>query len=484
MAEKRAKTTLMVDEEEDRFYKLPDSLIQHILSFLSTKEAVSTCLVSNRWKLMWYSVPKLSFSDFDRANNQKKLYSYVNNYLEHRKRGMKFIPDSAITSFKLHINCYQRSKSRDLDKWLAFIVNKKVKEINLRVNKKKTYRGDIHYYSLPKTLAVKARYLTKLKLNSVELDSRYSFSFPSLKTLKLACVRLADNDVVDKLLMGSPSLEKLQLRFYCQSSDPQLRINLQHSLSLKSLRITLSVDLVEKINVINLEFLSLMCVDFAKIRVSACKAIRILNLSCYLGMEDLSSLEYLISNLPLLEEFTFTKVHKWKLKHIEISNQHLVKLIVQNFFGEELNVILKSTPKLTTVVYTGCINLSVSMESSNLLFGTFVIHEGQENYDTDWFLDFTNFLLNLKCSWRSIDIHVKSDKALIFPEKLKRVCRSPLVDWKNLTFSTEYELKRESNLKDALQWISPTLSLKKGRHFYKSSFKVFENFQKNKEAFF
>ncbi|KAM6570510.1 hypothetical protein CsatB_018495 [Cannabis sativa] len=49
MAEKRAKTTLMMmGEEEDRISKLPDSLILHILSFLSTKDVVSTCLVSKR----------------------------------------------------------------------------------------------------------------------------------------------------------------------------------------------------------------------------------------------------------------------------------------------------------------------------------------------------------------------------------------------------------------------------------------------------
>ncbi|KAM6570512.1 hypothetical protein CsatB_018497 [Cannabis sativa] len=49
MAEKRAKTTLMMmGEEEDRISKLPDSLILHILSFLFIKDVVSTCLISKR----------------------------------------------------------------------------------------------------------------------------------------------------------------------------------------------------------------------------------------------------------------------------------------------------------------------------------------------------------------------------------------------------------------------------------------------------
>ncbi|XP_060968528.1 putative F-box/FBD/LRR-repeat protein At1g78760 [Cannabis sativa] len=407
MAEER-----VMYEEEDRISKLPDSLILHILSFVSTEDAVSTCLISKSWRLMWYCVPKLSFSDSNLANDPIKFYNYVDNYLEHRKKGMNFIGDSAITSFKLHMDySYERSKVSHLDRWLAFIAEKKVKEIDLHVNKTK-----INYYSLPKTLAVNSSYLTILKLTSVELDSSYSFSFPSLKTLSLAFVRLGDN-VVEKILMGSSSLERLQLHFCYLSSDPQLRINIQHSLSLKFLDIILHKDLVEQIELINLESLFLTGVSFEKIKVSACKAIRILELTSFSGMVELSPLEHLISNLPLLEEFTFTKRHKCKLKHIKISNQHLEKLFVHNAFDEELNVTLKSTLKLTTVVY-----LSINVYMTLIHYIPLILYM----------------------------------KALLFPEKLKRVCRSPLVDWKNLTFFTKCEPETESNLKDALQWISPT----------------------------
>ncbi|KAM6594859.1 hypothetical protein CsatA_002562 [Cannabis sativa] len=463
MAEKRAKTTLMVDEEEDRLSKLHDSLILHILSFLSTEDVLSTCLISKRWKFMWYCVPKISFQDSNLGNDPKKFYSYVDNYLEHRKRGMYFLPDSAITSFKLRIDyTYERSNACHLDKWLALIAEMKVKEIHLWVNKSKNNSADVHYYSLPKTLVVSARYLTILNLNSVELDSRYSFSFPSLKTLSLAYVRLVDNDVVDKLLMGSSSLESLQLLFCCLSNDPQLRINIQHSSSLKFLDITLTKDLVEQIQLINLESLLLKGVSFDKIKVSACKAIRILNLTCCWGMEESSSFEYFISSLPLLENLTLYNGRKPnKLKRIEISNQHLENLFVHNPFDDEMSVIIKSTPKLTTFVYFGGIKFSVSMESSHLLIGAFVI-EGLENYDAYWFINLMNFLLNLNCSWRCIDIHVESDEALIFPWNLRRVCRSPLVNWEHLRFFTECKPGRESDLKDALQWISPTLSIKKG----------------------
>ncbi|KAM6594863.1 hypothetical protein CsatA_002566 [Cannabis sativa] len=154
-----------------------------------------------------------------------------------------------------------------------------------------------------------------IEFDLVELDSRYSFSFPSLKTLSISYVGLVDNDVIDKLLLGFPSLDKLQLCKCCLSSHlrDELHINIQHSLSLKVSDIILTNILVEKIGVINLVSLMLIGVSFDKIKHSACKAIRILTLNCCWGMEKLSSFEYFISNLPLLEKLTLCSLLKWKL---------------------------------------------------------------------------------------------------------------------------------------------------------------------------
>ena len=42
---------------------LPDLIIQHILSYLSTEEAVRTSILSKRWKYLWTSIPKLDFDE-------------------------------------------------------------------------------------------------------------------------------------------------------------------------------------------------------------------------------------------------------------------------------------------------------------------------------------------------------------------------------------------------------------------------------------
>ena len=42
---------------------LPDPILQHILSYLSTKEAVRTSILSKRWKYLWTSIPKIDFNE-------------------------------------------------------------------------------------------------------------------------------------------------------------------------------------------------------------------------------------------------------------------------------------------------------------------------------------------------------------------------------------------------------------------------------------
>ncbi|EOY20084.1 F-box/RNI-like superfamily protein [Theobroma cacao] len=57
---------------EDRISKLPDGLLLKIMSFLNTKQAVQTCVLSKRWKPLWQSLPNLVF-DFDTFPFQQEI---------------------------------------------------------------------------------------------------------------------------------------------------------------------------------------------------------------------------------------------------------------------------------------------------------------------------------------------------------------------------------------------------------------------------
>ncbi|XP_062084217.1 F-box/FBD/LRR-repeat protein At3g26920-like [Humulus lupulus] len=221
--------------EEDGFSKLPDAVILHILSFLPTVDVVRTCLLSKRWKLMWHSVPTLYFSDtgFRWPSNKEKFYNYVDNYLKHRKRGMNFTVDSALTSFKLQMRSYyETNKPTRIDKWLDFAVKNKVKKLNVWLND--DCDGDnFYFYPLPKSV-FNSRHLTILELGNLDLSTgSYSIRLPALKTLLVNTVLFTNDDVLFKLSLGCPSLEKLLLHS-CDIMNGPFRLQ---SLSLKVLEV-------------------------------------------------------------------------------------------------------------------------------------------------------------------------------------------------------------------------------------------------------
>ncbi|KAI3958111.1 hypothetical protein MKW98_020753 [Papaver atlanticum] len=63
MEETRNASTCSAGEE--RISRLPDNLIHHILSFIDTKYAVQTSVLSKGWIHVWKS---LSFLNFDRSS--------------------------------------------------------------------------------------------------------------------------------------------------------------------------------------------------------------------------------------------------------------------------------------------------------------------------------------------------------------------------------------------------------------------------------
>ncbi|KAF5782341.1 putative F-box domain, leucine-rich repeat domain superfamily, F-box-like domain superfamily [Helianthus annuus] len=56
---------IRMNVEGDRLSSLPDDLILKTLSFIDTKHAIRTSVLSSRWRYIWTSTPRLDFSTRD-----------------------------------------------------------------------------------------------------------------------------------------------------------------------------------------------------------------------------------------------------------------------------------------------------------------------------------------------------------------------------------------------------------------------------------
>ncbi|CAM0914107.1 unnamed protein product [Alopecurus aequalis] len=68
---------------EDRFEDLPDHVLELVLSFLSSKEAVQTSVLARCWHHIWKSVPSLRICDYD-FDTVEEVNSFVNKLIELR----------------------------------------------------------------------------------------------------------------------------------------------------------------------------------------------------------------------------------------------------------------------------------------------------------------------------------------------------------------------------------------------------------------
>ncbi|KAH0910492.1 hypothetical protein HID58_033813 [Brassica napus] len=180
---------------KDRISLLPDSLLCHILSFLTTKEAVCTSVLSSRWRGLWKWVPSLDLvsSDFP---SDKVCVDFINEFLLNFK---------TLSEFKL---CIIEQDDSDKDASLYEPCLDKVTKHRIQHIEVVCYKDT----EIPLTLPV-CEALVSLKLYSVKLNDFESLSLPCLKVMCLEHVIFPHNAVLD-----TPRLEHLTLTG-CQSES-------------------------------------------------------------------------------------------------------------------------------------------------------------------------------------------------------------------------------------------------------------------------
>ncbi|XP_076891916.1 F-box/FBD/LRR-repeat protein At1g13570-like [Bidens hawaiensis] len=188
--------------EQDYISDLPQSIIETILTKLPLRDAVRTCILSNKWRYKWATLTHLEFNDncvsctHDRALAEVNLVNFVTRAL--------FLHDGPIFRFTLSTLYLQNSP--DVDQWLLFLSRKDVKELVLEL-------ADGEWFRAPSCLFA-CRKLVRLELVRCELDPPLSFKgFMNLKYLNLQQVLIAP-EAVENLIACCPLLESLTLSYF------------------------------------------------------------------------------------------------------------------------------------------------------------------------------------------------------------------------------------------------------------------------------
>ncbi|CAH2058145.1 unnamed protein product [Thlaspi arvense] len=206
----------------DSISSLPDVILQSILSSLPTNLAITTSILSKRWRHVWCDTPSLSFYHEIPMPEADSINKTLDRYTA--RKMMSFDLCANMSGYIPHI-----------DRWIEFATSRNVE--NMRLNFGVTSAVEIHvpdfFYinNSVKKLDV-GLWFYGLRIPSC------SVSFTSLKKLSLRCCKVSD-ECIDKILSGCPVLESLKL-FLC---DELMVLDLRKSLRLRTLKLERGIDL-------------------------------------------------------------------------------------------------------------------------------------------------------------------------------------------------------------------------------------------------
>ena len=281
--------------EEDRISSLPDCLLVDIISRLpTTKHAIrTTSTLSKRWQLLWTLLPNLIFVKYVDVTDQSfaidltDYFSFIDETLT-----QCHTTHVDINMFKVDI-CYNSHVNVEIKaqvvSWIRYAISCNVKEVDLRL----WDVGTVSDFSYDDELFFKNSCFTRMKVDqcvfSPPLDGLISWS-----KLKFLCIwhGTLDEDMIGKILSGSPCLETLELNA-CYSYN---RIDIT-SKSVKNLVFSrynyehvcpTRMDYIDKIEINAPYILSLTIQDGMALR-----ELLLLNVSSLVSVElDYSSVEY------------------------------------------------------------------------------------------------------------------------------------------------------------------------------------------------
>ncbi|CAH8278372.1 unnamed protein product [Arabidopsis lyrata] len=199
---------------EDLISKLPDALISQILSYLPTKEAVSTSVLSNRWKTVWLLIPELDLNS-SAFPDYNAFVGFMEKFLEFSK-----IENSCLHKLKLSIRKKEESDNKScVTRWIDFVAKSKPKHLDVECLLWKSESLEV----MPLSLYI-SKTLLYLRLHGVMLGNVESISLPCLKTMHLEQNVYANETCLEFLISSCPVLEDLSIARTVSDNVTVLRV--------------------------------------------------------------------------------------------------------------------------------------------------------------------------------------------------------------------------------------------------------------------
>ncbi|KAJ4809125.1 FBD-associated F-box protein [Rhynchospora pubera] len=191
--------------KSDMISSLPDCLIHLIMSFLTAQEAVRTCVLSNRWKNLWTTLPFLDF-DLSKFDYERSKFGKFRDFVT-----MTLLLREASDLHKFRLSCQEMSYWSEYHMfyraWILYALKHNLRALNIT---------SIEAGVLPVGV------FTCASLVDASLSSFYS-SMQVIKVVNLPCLRRLhlnginlNQGFIEKLLHGCPVLEFLHLGRCCR----------------------------------------------------------------------------------------------------------------------------------------------------------------------------------------------------------------------------------------------------------------------------
>ncbi|CAA7060519.1 unnamed protein product [Microthlaspi erraticum] len=279
--------------------ELPDDLVLKILSFLSTKHAVATSLLSKRWKSLWTKVPRLKYDVKDRTRSferflDKSLLAHQSLLLE----SLYFTIDFTLWN-------------KDIGPWIRTALHHHhchLRELEIDASLTRTLLP-------PELFTCKTLVVLKLDGTAIDLvEPLTTVCLPSLETLHVDSSRLFDSGSLQMLLSSCKFLTDLIIIMGSRFAAAEFNVSWCKTL------VSLKLQGLKDVIISN-------SISSSSSGVSSLPFLKTLHVARMVNLNN-DSFCRLLSNCPLLSDLTLEEKTSDLLLNLDIDMPCLQRLLI------------------------------------------------------------------------------------------------------------------------------------------------------------